>query len=189
MKKWLFVLLLLMGTAMSVAQPGKVYKSLKDVKNPEDVYILKLNWKRLREIPPEVFTFTNLQELDLTRNNIDSIPSDIVRLQHLRVLSLGRNLVRHLPIEIGLLAELRELDLNRNPIAELPESVAYLTHLQKLILWGTGVERLPESFAALDATLQLLDLRSCALDISDQEQISTLLPSVKKKWDQACNCR
>lgn len=187
--QWLLFIIYLGCCLTMVAQPGKVYKSLKDVKKPEDVYHLQLNHKRLKEIPAEVFTFPNLRVLDLGKNNISEIPSDIVKLQNLEELTLGRNLIKAVPLEIGLLPKLKTLDINRNPVAELPDIIGYLNHLEKLILWGTGIEQLPESFEALDGTLQLLDMRACSLTRDDQEKISRMLPNVKKMWNQACNCR
>lgn len=171
------------------AQPDKVYRSLKEVTDPQQVYILHLRWKRLRAIPAEVFTFTNLRELDLSRNNIDSIPPDIAQLQHLQRLVLSRNLIRHVPMEVGLLSHLEHLDLNRNPVETLPDNLAFLNSLRELVLWSTNITTLPPSFAELDATLQLLDLRSCSLSIEEQEAITALLPTTRKMWDQACNCR
>jgi len=183
------ICLLLMVTVPLAAQPDRVYRSLSDVKDPQQVYILHLRWKRLRSIPTEVFTFTNLRELDLGRNNIDSIPPDIARLSHLQTLVLERNLIRYLPMEIGLLGELRLIDLNRNPITALPDEMAYMPSLRELVLWSTNITSLPDSFSELDGTLQLLDMRSCSLSYDEQQTIEQILPTTKKRWDQACNCR
>lgn len=188
-RRLLLASMLLASLAPVMAQPDKVYRSLSEVKNPEEVYILRLRWKRLQTIPSEVFTFTNLRELDLGRNSIDSLPPEIGRLSHLQKLVLSRNLIRHLPVEIGLLRELRHLDLNRNPLAGLPEGLAYLPALRELVLWSTNITSLPESFSELDNTLQLLDLRSCSLTYDEQQVIESLLPTPRKLWDQACNCR
>lgn len=171
------------------AQPDKVYKSLRDVKNPQDVYILKLNFKRLKAIPDEVFTFSNLRELDLSRNFIDSIPPEIANLRNLQKLSLARNWIRNIPDEISLLSNLRILDLNRNPLQQLPPSLCALSRLEKLILWQTGVVSIPPTFVALDGTLKVLDLRACPLSRHDQIQITDLLPTVRTLWDQDCNCK
>lgn len=180
---------LVAASVSALAQPDKVYRSLSDVNDPQDVYILHLRWKRLRSIPPEVFTFTNLRELDLGRNNIDSIPPEIGRLSHLQKLVLSRNLIRKLPIEITLLYELEVLDLNRNPVDELPDGMAYLPALRELILWSTNLTALPATFSELDGTLKTLDMRSCSLSYDEQQAIEALLPTTRKLWDQACNCR
>ena len=49
--------------------------------------------------------------------------------------------------------------------------------------------RFPPGFAALDATLQLIDMRVCPMTYDDQQAIEALLPSPEKKWDRVCNCK
>lgn len=190
MKKYLLISLALLGLMNHVAaQPDKVYKSLKEVRRAEDVYILKLTYKRLKSVPKEVFTYTNLRELNLGRNFIDSIPPDIANLKNLEVLNLERNWLHYLPDEIGDLPNLKKIDLNRNPLQALPESMANLSQLERLVIWSTGISELPVTFVALDASLKLLDMRECYLTEEQMEAICELLPSVKKLWNLSCNCR
>lgn len=189
MKKFLLFLIVcsMMGTA--AAQRDKVYKSLKDVRNPDSVYVLQLRFKRLKKIPPQVFEMRNLRRLDLGRNFIDSIPPEIGLLTNLQELDLRRNRIRIVPPEMGQLTELRILNLSRNPILELPDQMSTLTKLEELILWCTGIISLPPSFVALDASLKVLDLRVCPLKWDDQEAIRELLPTPRKRWDYVCNCQ
>ncbi|MBR3724358.1 MAG: leucine-rich repeat domain-containing protein [Bacteroidales bacterium] len=164
MRRWLLLMFMFLSVA-AVAQPDRVYKSLKDVSDPEEVYILRLRGKRLKRIPPQVYGMTNLRELDLQGNRIASLSDSIV-----------------------LLANLERLVLSRNPIDSLPPVMAGMEQLRELVLWSTRVTSLPKEFAVLDGTLELLDLRSCRLLLDEQEAIEALLPSVKKLWDYACNC-
>lgn len=185
---WLIVFLILLP-AIAMAQPGKVYKSLSDVSNPEEVYILRLRHKKLTHIPDEVFKMTNLRELDLSRNRLEEVSPDIVALQNLEVLNLGRNNIDSLPLEVAQLSHLAELDVSRNPLVALPDEMGYMLSLRRLIVWSTALYAVPESFADLDSRLELLDMRSCQLSRDDQHAIRAILPSVKIWWDQACNCK
>lgn len=161
-----FCLLVLAVTAAQVcAQPGRVYKSLAEVQNPEDVYVLQLHNKKLRHIPSQVYQMVNLQTLDLRGNKIAYISDSIVRLEHLQV-----------------------LDLSRNPLMDLPSALAWMKDLRELVLWSTYVNAVPQEFARLDGQLQLLDLRDCPLMLDDQKAIEQVLPTTKKKWYYACNC-
>lgn len=171
------------------AQQGRVYKSLKEVRNPDSVYVLQLRFKRLKNIPPKVFEMRNLRSLDLGRNFIDSIPPDIARLENLEVLDLRRNKIRIVPPEIGRLTNLRIINFSRNPILDLPDEMSSLTHLEELIIWCTGIISFPPSFVALDSTLKLVDMRVCPLRWDDQEAIRELLPTPRKRWDYVCNCQ
>ncbi len=161
----LLLIVLMAFPALLVAQPDRVYKSLDEVKDPAQVYILRLRHKRLKTLPSQVYAMPNLRELDLRGNRIAALPDSV-----------------------ALLASLQRLELSRNPIDTLPPAMASMAGLRELVLWDTKVTALPKEFAALDATLELLDLRSCHLLLDEQEAIERLLPSVKKLWDYACNC-
>ena len=147
------------------AQPGRVYKSLKDVSDPQEVYALQLRGKRLKAVPSIVYQMNNLRELDLRGNRI-----------------------AHLSDSIALLTHLQRLDMSRNPLMDLPSSMAEMKELRELVLWSTYVTDLSPSFSQMDESLELLDLRDCPLTLDNQEAIENLLPSVKKLWYYACNC-
>lgn len=189
LKTFSLLLFLCCFLPLSWTQPDRVYKSLKDVRNPDSVYILQLRFKRLKQIPPKVFEMRNLRRLDLGRNFIDSIPPEIAQLSNLQHLDLRRNRIRVVPPELGQLSNLQVLNLSRNPILELPDQLSALSNLQELILWCTGIIAFPPSFVALDSSLKLIDLRVCPLKWDDQEAIRQLLPTPRKRWDYVCNCQ
>ena len=189
MRKTLLASLALLCLAAAQAQPGRVYTSLAQIKDPRQVYHLRVRHKRLRHVPAVVFQCGNLRTLDLSKNFIDTLSPAIASLSHLEVLNLNRNKLRHVPPELGRLASLRVLDLGRNPLLELPPELGALRGLRRLALWMTGVVELPPTFVALDATLQELDLRACPLTYDNQEAIAQLLPTPKKRWNYVCNCQ
>lgn len=188
MKKTALLLMIVLPW-IAIGQPGKVYTSIEEVQQPEEVYELRLRHKRLRAIPEEVYGYKNLRRLDVSHNRIDSLPPTIGQLSNLEELTLSDNRLTALPMEMGLLGKLRVLEADRNPLEMLPEEMGYLTSLEKIAVWSTYLYELPETFENLDGTLHVLDLRSCRLSITDQEGIRRLLPTVKILWDQACNCR
>ncbi len=165
MRRLLPIVMLLIGCSLSAAQPGRVYTSLQEVEDPEEVYVLRLRHQRLRHVPAAVWQMGNLRELDLRGNRLASLPDSV-----------------------GTLANLRRLELSRNPIQALPPALAAADSLRELILWDTYITTLPPEFARLDGTLRLIDLRSCPLTPDDQAALSALLPRVEKRWDYACNC-
>jgi len=183
------ILLMMLASTSIHAQRDRVYTSLSEVKEPEQVYVLHLNYKRLKHVPAQIFTFTNLVELDLSKNMIDSLPPDICRLTHLEVLNLCRNKLHSLPDSIGRLTELRVLNASRNPILDLPETLGLLVNLEELILNLTGVVSLPPSCFTLNYSLKVIDLRACPLTYDNQVAIEELLPSPRKRWNYVCNCK
>ena len=142
-----------------------MYRSLKEVTDPEAVYSLQLRSKRLKEVPSMVYSMTNLRELDLRGNRIARLSDSVAGLTHLQ-----------------------RLDLSRNPLTGLPSAMAQMTELKELVLWSTYVTELPPEMGRLDDSLELLDLRDCPMTQADQEALERLLPSVKKLWYYACNC-
>lgn len=183
------ILLLMLTCSGLQAQRDRVYTSLSEVQNPDEVYVLHLNYKRLKHVPPQIFTFTNLVELDLSKNMIDSIPPAIGRLSNLTTLNLCRNKIHSLPDSIGRLTELKVLNASRNPILDMPETLGLLVNLEELILNMTGVVSLPATCFTLNYSLQVIDLRACPLTYDDQVAIEELLPSPRKRWNYVCNCK
>ena len=189
LRAFLVLSLTLCGVVPLWAQPDREYKSLSEIRTPDDVYILRLHYKRLRHVPPVVFQCTNLRVLDLGKNFLDSIPAAIGTLANLEELDLRRNRLRTVPPEIGRLSKLRVLNLSRNPLLDLPDSFAELTQLEQLIVWMTGIVSFPPSFVSLNYSLKLIDMRACPMTYDDQENVEALLPSPQKKWDHVCNCK
>ncbi|MDY5968698.1 MAG: leucine-rich repeat domain-containing protein [Bacteroidales bacterium] len=183
------VAMLLLCTVHSMAQPDKVYTSVAQIKNPLQVYQLQIRYKRLKKVPLVVFECKNLRVLDLSKNFIDTLPPEIGTLANLEELNLHRNKLRSVPPEMGRLKNLRVLNLSRNPILELPPEMCSLSKLEKLILWMTGVVEVPPTFVSLNQTLKELDMRACPMTYDNQEEVETILPSPKKRWDYVCNCK
>ncbi|MCF0211679.1 MAG: leucine-rich repeat domain-containing protein [Bacteroidales bacterium] len=188
-KKGCMLLAITLMPLLAMAQPERIYTSLSQVDDPSAVYILHLRGQRLREVPPQVFTFANLIELDLSRNRLDTLPPAIARLPHLQRLNLHRNRLPSLPDSIGFLPQLKALNASRNPLLELPSTMARLSQLDTLTLYLTGVVALPPECAALNYSLRLLDLRACPLTYAHQAALDSLLPTPRKRWDYVCNCK
>ncbi|MBQ9638525.1 MAG: leucine-rich repeat domain-containing protein [Bacteroidales bacterium] len=186
---FLFLLLLSVLPLALQSQPDRVYTKLSEIKHPEQVYQLKLRYKRLHRVPDVVWQCSNLRSLDLSHNLIDTLSPQIAQLSQLEELHMGRNRLRALPAELGGLKRLRVLNLSRNPLLDLPAELGSLSSLERLVIWSTGVISLPPSFVALDGTLKEVDMRVCPMTYDDQVAIDELLPSVRKRWDHVCNCK
>jgi len=169
--------------------PGKVYTSLeKALLEPDSVVVLKLRRNKLDSIPPEVFRFKNLRELDLGNNRITRIPANIGELEKLEILNLERNALVTIGKEIGTLRRLRYLDLGMNQIQALPFEVGKLINLEYLQIWGNEITALPNSVSKLE-NLRWLDMRSIILTTSERESIFDLVPSATEVLlSPDCNC-
>ena len=54
-----------------------------------------------KEFPKEIWTFTNLEHLNLDDMNISNLPLEIAKLNNLKYLSLNKNKLSSLPNEIN----------------------------------------------------------------------------------------
>eukprot|EP00866_Antonospora_locustae_P000384 jgi/Antlo1/384/174 len=120
-----------------------------------------LNYRErwLREIPREVFEAKDLEELDLSGNQLTELPEEIGRLKRLKVLGLGGNWLKALPESIGDLSMLKDLLLHNNQLTALPETIGQMSQLQVLDISDNELTALPEAIGRLER-LQKLCLTS-----------------------------
>ena len=67
------------------------------LENPKEVYVLRLNSKKLTQFPAEITQLSNLEELFLMNNAIQEIPHSILQLKKLRKLILENNQIEVIP--------------------------------------------------------------------------------------------
>ena len=167
---------------------GRVFTSISQaLMQPDSVFRLKLRRKGYKQIPPEVFNFKNLRELDLIGNKIERIPNEISSLQQLEILRLGSNQIEVIGKEIIGLNKLRYLDLGKNKIQALPFEIGELNDLEFLQIWGNDITLLPESIQNLNK-LKYLDMRAILLTDSEREDVLEQLPQTEIFISPGCNC-
>lgn len=191
------VFILLMGVSFTSSAQlldstklGKVrmYKSLTAaLNNPDSVYRLSLRRERLKEIPPEIFTLPNLQELDLSGNRIKVIPPEIAQLKKLQKLDLSKNRIETLPPQFGELENLWSLVISQNYITELPKEFANLQELKYLDMWSNEIDEFPDEMRKMKK-LAWIDLRTINIWDEKQEAIKELLPNATIYFSPSCNC-
>jgi len=98
---------------------------------------LDLSGQGLREVSQSVFKQTNLEQLDVSDNNLTgALPGEIRHLQKLKVLRVANNQMTGVPAEIGQLVNLEILDLSNNQLTGLPYELGNLKNLKTLNLSG-----------------------------------------------------
>jgi internalin A len=118
--------------------------------------------QRLTEIPPEVWEFVWLRELDLSGNHLSEIPEAIGNLRNLVSLNLSswhtipdRLKIQKLPESLGNLSALTELNISRNQLTTLPEFLGNLSELKQLNISNNQLADLPESLGNLSSLIEL----------------------------------
>ncbi len=151
---------------------------------------LILRDNRFCVIPSNLSQFSQLEELDLSCNNISFVEKrinkpilypDLQELKRLKKLNLRHNEINYITPQIFSLKQLQELDLSNNKITSIPREVCYLTNLQKLNL---SSNKLDNPYGSLEyfplALTELKQLRE--LDLSGNA--ITSIPSEIAKLQQ-----
>jgi Leucine-rich repeat (LRR) protein len=99
-----------------------------------------LSGQGLTLFPQQVLRQVNLEELDLSDNNLTgAFPAEIRGLTKLKVLRAGNNQLTGIPAEIGQLSRLEILDFSFNQITGLPLEIVNLKNLKVINLRGNNV--------------------------------------------------
>ena len=77
---------------------------------------------------------TNLQELDLSQNNLPRVPDALYSLLNLRRLNLSDNQITELSTAIELWTKLETLNICRNKLSAIPASLCKIVTLRRLYL-------------------------------------------------------
>lgn len=121
----------------------------------DQLITLDLSNENLDTLPGYVFDRTNVEELNISNNNLTgALPGEIRQLKNLKILNASNNTMTGVPAEIGQLTELEYLDLSNNKLTGLPYELGNLQNLKELNLSGNDYsqqdleiirEKLPES--------------------------------------------
>lgn len=158
------------------------------MKNPEKVVKLVLRKQKLKAFPKEIWSFPNLQYLDLSKNQITDFPDSLGQLKNLQVLHLSRNKIESLPREIGDLTNLVVLDVNQNEVINIPPQIGKLKKLRYLDLWSNNISSFPDELKELQDNLQVLDLRVILINYDTQDRIRKMLPKTTIYFSPPCHC-
>jgi Leucine-rich repeat (LRR) protein len=130
------VVLLMWGENISTPVNNPENESVSTVSQNN---VLNLSNKGLTSIPMDVFSQTNLEELNVSHNNLTgSIQSQVGQLKNLKVLNASYNKMTGVPAEIGQLQNLESLDLSYNQLTGLPQELGNLQKLKILNLTGNS---------------------------------------------------
>lgn len=100
--------------------------------NPSKVYKLSLTGQKMKTLPAEVGTLTNLQLLSLSECGLKSLPDELSNCKNLQMISLYHNKLKFLPVFFREFTKLEVLYLGQNRLVEIPIWVGGLGKLRRL---------------------------------------------------------
>lgn len=170
------------------AQTDRVFYSLEEAAgvSADSVFRLDLSKKKYREVPSEIYKYTQLKELNLAQNKLTFLPDDFY-FPNLEVLNLEKNDLDTFSNCICQITTLRQLYLGRNNISYFPECIANLQELVILDAWFNPIQDLPMALTSLKK-LRSMDLRGITYSKEFQKKWNALLPWVKIEFDLGCDC-
>jgi Leucine-rich repeat (LRR) protein len=167
---------------------ARVYTDLKDaLEKRNGVLRLDLSRQKLSEFPPEIFEFTNLQELILNKCRISELPDRFDLLPNLQRLQCQHNEIGAIPPTILQLKNLVTLDLADNIIEVIPNEIDGLAQLETLALWDNPITMYPENLTQL-TQLKVLDLLNNSMSRETQQRLKEGLPKCKIIMSPPCAC-
>lgn len=123
------------------------------------------------EIDPRIANIVNLEELDLSNNEISAIPFFIEELTKLTVLNVSKNYLKSIPEGVSKLLQLKNLNASSNRLTEIPRCIYNLKDLKKIDLSGNRIDRIDEKTYQLFDESTVLYLDACQFSEHDVSQI------------------
>ncbi len=122
-------------------------------KDPRKVCDLYLDNQGHRALPPGIVKLTELKNLDVTNNKLETLPPEIGALTKLKRLSVRLNKLQTLPAELGNLKKIELLQLEQNQLTRLPRGFCGVGQnadvaLIELALAQNKLASLPDDFGA-----------------------------------------
>lgn len=133
---------------------------------------LDLEKNEIKRLPNEIELLTKLQELYLFENQIEDLPMNFGNLKKLKILGLGSNQINSFPLELTYLEKLEALDLSDNEISILPPEIGNLKNLKTLIIQNNNISSIPKEFFQLKK-LEKIYLQNNPIDPKDKELLKT----------------
>lgn len=112
-------------------------------------FSLDLSYLGLKQIPKEILSLINIEQLNLSNNDIKELPSFLFELKELRILSLQNNCISYIPKEIRFLKKLVRIDLINNEVSRIDDEIGDLENLTTLYLSKNKLTSLPRSLSKL----------------------------------------
>lgn len=133
---------------------------------------MTLAYKDMTVLPDELFTFANLEKLDLTHNKLRTLPERIGELTALRELRLRGNGLQTLPESIGELTRLEHLDLEANCVVGLPATLARCAQLKTVNLTNNPYSYVRSSFGRWRDVRLMWTLPECLFELPALEHLT-----------------
>ncbi|KAF6718009.1 Volume-regulated anion channel subunit LRRC8E [Oryzias melastigma] len=158
---------------LCIHNEGFKIQAFSSLKKLSSLVSLELVACDLERIPSAVFSLSNLEELDLKENKLNTV-EEILSLQHCRrlvTLRLWHNKITYIPDHISKLRALETLNLSWNKLRKLPSRLFYCTKLRHVDVSHNELTYLPLEVSILQG-LQFFSAAFNSLESLPEELFS-----------------
>lgn len=167
---------------------NKIYRLEEVVNaNPDTIYAISLSKSKLRELPKELWKFSNLKELHLDKNRLTSLPDSLDLFKKLEFLNLDRNDFEIVPLVISRLENLKKLVLSRNQINVISGNLFYCSKLEEIDFYDNPIGAVEPKIYEMKQ-LKKLDIEGVMLSTKTHSEVKTKLNWVQVSMDPPCKC-
>lgn len=187
----IFALYLLICSPLSFGQVADQVYKWDDLINtdhrPDTIYHISMRKHDLHHLPVELYQYTNLVSLDLSKNHIVELNDSITQLKKLERIDLERNKLDKFPLVFCRMPELKSINLGMNDVQNVPVCLEGIKKLENLYLYDNPITSLPKEISNIKS-LKLLDLSGIRFSPEFQKVWIDRLPHVQIEFDAPCDC-
>lgn len=136
---------------------------------------LDMSYNDLPRIPEALFLFVNLKKLNLSSNSITEVPTQIEVWKNLETLNLSRNNLMALPSTLCKLSNLKRLYINENQLdfEGIPSGIGKLHNLEVFMAAYNNLEMIPEGLCRCGRLKKLVLSRNRLITVPDAIHLLT----------------
>jgi Leucine-rich repeat (LRR) protein len=173
---------MVLGVVRSIPKGDSTVITLEDAiatARPDTVKVVAFNQLELKAVPDVIYRFTEMQELNLSGNELKSAAIDLTRLPKLRHIWLNANQLTDTSLHFPQNKTLKVLNVQGNRFADIPQAIRNCKKLTSLWLGYNKLTQLNEnSFRRLrrlqDLNLYSSDLKTLPKGISKLKRLEVL---------------
>ena len=155
--------------------------------DPDTIFGITFEKKKLDELPQELSNFKRLISLNLKKNRLTSLPDYFSEFKDLVDLNLEKNKLEYYPIQLCKITSIKYLRLGANLFENVPECIEYTAELVYLDLYDTPIHKIPNSLLNLK-NLKVVDLSGIQFSPAFQKSWIENSANIKFVFDAPCDC-
>ncbi|QZY55873.1 NEAT domain-containing protein [Crassaminicella profunda] len=125
------------------------FETMPDISSFTELIDINISRNKLTDITGDFSKLTKLKDINAMKNQLTSISEDICSIKALKTLNVGYNKISSIDENISKLTALKTLILEENDFTSWPDSINNMSSLSTLDLSNNKISKLPENLSGL----------------------------------------